>query len=168
MTYPNQPAPNVQRTPQSPQQAPANGQGQAVVNQFAYFQTVRKVWKCQNGDCEEKTVKCINGNCDSLENRFKAENYQPEIPQLDPIPFPSNFNFASFFSANHFPKIEFPPLPQFDNTGEVELVLNNKDHQYYFSNARYVNTKCLNGVCEIKTKSCKNGKCEESSKFQKL
>lgn len=137
-------------------------------NQFAAFQTVRKVWRCVNGECEEKTINCRNGNCDSLQNRFKADDYQPELPKLDPIPFPANFNFDAIFNSNVFPKIEFAPLPQFDNTGEVDLVLNNNDQRYYFANARYVNSKCYNGVCEIKTKTCKDGKCQETVKTQKL
>lgn len=149
-------------------QLTGNNQGQAVQNQFAFFQTVRKQWKCRNNECEEKTINCKNGNCDSLENRFKAENYQPELPKLDPIPFPNDFNFAAFFNSNNLPGFDLPAQPQFDNTGEVDLVLNNNNQQYYFTNARYTNSKCINGVCEIITKTCKNGQCSESKATQKL
>lgn len=147
---------------------PQTNQGQAFQNQFSSFQTIRKLWRCVNDECEEKTINCKNGNCDSLQNRFKADDYQPELPKLDPIPFPVNFNFDAIFNANNFPKIEFPQLPQFDNTGEVDLVLNNNDQRYYFANAKYVKSKCFNGVCEIRTKTCKDGKCQETVKTQKL
>lgn len=100
--------------------------------------------------------------CDTLQNRFQAENYQPELPVLDPIPFPSTFNFAAFFPTNQLPVFQFPAGPQFDSAGEVDLVLDSNKAQYYFTNAKIVNSKCYNGVCEVKTKTCTNGSCAES------
>lgn len=142
--------------------------GQSDNSQWAYLQSIKKVWQCQNGHCEEKTVKCRNQVCDSIQNRFQADNYQPDLPALDPIPFPTNFNFAALFAGNQLPQFQFPVGPQFDSAGEVDLVLDSNKSQYYFTNAKIVNSKCYNGVCEVKTKTCTNGKCAESIATKKV
>lgn len=145
-------------------------QGELVTTQWAYLQSIRKEWKCRDGHCEEEVVKCKNGACDSFKNQFRADNYQPELPQLEPIaiPIPPNLSssIASLLTQN--PKNEIPPSSQFDNTGSVDLVVDTNNAQFYFSNAKFVNSKCLNGVCEIKTTTCTNGKCEESILTKKL
>lgn len=144
--------------------------GELNSNQWAYLQSIKKVWQCQNGKCEEKIVKCKNQVCDSVQNRFQAENYQPDLPALDPIPFPTTFDFSSLFTGNQLPQFQFafPTGPQFDSAGEVDLVLDSNKSQYYFSNAKFVNSKCFNGVCEIKTKTCTNGSCAESVATKKV
>lgn len=149
-----------------------NSGGVQQSTSYGYLQSVRKEWKCVNGNCQESTTKCKNGACDSIENRFKADNYQPEIPKLQPLPiqqFPfPQFDFTQLFNFPAFPKFEFPAPPTFDNQGLIDLVLDTKNFDYYYNNAKFVNSKCENNVCVVKTRTCNNGKCTEKTATQKL
>ncbi|KAL7033295.1 hypothetical protein ACKWTF_007531 [Chironomus riparius] len=129
---------------------------------FGFLQTVRKEWKCADGQCQEQTTKCKNGKCEYVENRFKSNNYQPEVPQLAPIPFPS-FNFAEFFNSFAFPKVDLESFFNFDNFGLMDSVVDTKNSDYYFTDAKIISSKCKNKECVISTKNCTNGKCNEVS-----
>lgn len=135
-----------------------NKQGVQHNVSYGYLQTVRKEWKCVDGKCQETVTKCKNGQCDSSENKFKADHYPPELPQIESIQFPE-FNFAEFFKS--FKKFDFPSPINFDNTGLVDMVLDTKNFDYYFTNAKFINSKCIDRVCEVKTRTCTNGKCNE-------
>jgi uncharacterized low-complexity protein len=144
---------------------PNNSQGQTGNFQWSYYQTIRKEWKCNNGECEEKTTKCTNSNtnCEALQNRFKADdNYQPEIPQLDlsrhQFPPPE---LAHFFTAatNEF---QANP-PAFENFGQVDIIQNAENSQFYYAEAKFFKKKCSNGVCTVTKTTCKNGKCNEET-----
>ena len=137
-------------------------QGNLSNASFGFLQTVRKEWKCANGQCQEQTTKCKNGKCESIENRFKVDNYQPEVPQLAPVPIPS-FNFAEFFNFPAFPKFDLESFFNFDNFGSMDSVIDTKNSDYYFTDAKIINSKCINKECVIKTKNCTNGKCNEVS-----
>jgi hypothetical protein len=132
---------------------------------FGFVQTVRKEWKCSNGRCQEVIKKCKNGKCESAVNNFQADNYKPDVPKIDPFPIPelnfSHLNFAELFK-NLF-TFDFPSPFNFDNSGSMDLVVDNKNSEYYFSNAKFVNSKCIDRTCEIKTKTCVNGKCDEAT-----
>ncbi|KAG5680277.1 hypothetical protein PVAND_009795 [Polypedilum vanderplanki] len=130
---------------------------------YGFIQTVRKEWKCANGRCTEHITKCKNGRCDSVDNSFKADNYQPDLPKIDPFPFPEiKFSelFADLFAS--FLKFDFPSPFNFDNFGIMDGVVDSKNSsEYYYTNAKFVNSKCANGICEVKTKTCVNDKCNE-------
>jgi hypothetical protein len=112
---------------------------------------VRKEWKCLDGQCEEHITKCKNKKCDSVNNRFKAEEFKPEI--LEPFNF--NFNFAEFFK-----------FPEF--SGLMDFMIDTKNIEYFFSNAKFINSKCDGDTCTTKTKTCRNDKCEEQTTTRKL
>lgn len=157
-TDPNIPAQNSQPDIKKDK----NTQGNLSNVSFGYLQTVRKEWKCANGQCQEQTTKCKNGKCESVENRFKADNYQPEVPQIAPITFPE-FNFKEFFNSFAFPKLNLESFFNFDNFGLMDSVIDTKNSDYYFTDAKIITSKCHNKECLINTKNCTNGKCNEVS-----
>lgn len=130
-----------------------------------FLTTIRRQWSCVNGSCEETVTKCTNNVCDSTNNRFKAESYQPEVPPIVTPPL----DFQSIGET-----FKFPPIPSinletpFDNSGLIELVTNNENFSYFWSNSKHVSRKCENKICSVTTKTCSNGKCEEKTEQTSL
>lgn len=149
----------------SPQREEASRSIASPGHSKQYLTTIRRLWSCKNGICEETVTKCTNNVCDSTKNHFKAEGYQPEVPQVvsPPIDFQ---NIAETF--------KFPPVPSinietpFDNSGLIDLVSNNENFSYYWSNSKHVSRRCENKNCIVTTKTCSNGKCEEKTEHESL
>lgn len=110
-------------------------------------------------NCEESTTKCKNEVCDTTKRQFKAENYQPQVPVVEQPPA-EIANLPEFQNLAQVPSIVIKP--PFDNSGLIDLVTNLNNFSFYWSNSKHVSKKCQNNVCTITTKTCTNGKCEES------
>lgn len=133
--------------------------GSSNVRSQEFLTTIRRQWSCVNGNCEETVIKCRNDVCDSTKNKFKAESYQPEIPEIVSTPF----DFQSVAETFKFPNIPSVNIEApFDNSGQIDLVAN-KNFAYYWSHSKQVNRKCENKICSVTTKTCNNGSCEEKT-----
>jgi hypothetical protein len=144
------------------QTRPENTHGSKSHAVVGYLQSIRKEWQCANGECSEVTTNCENGKCKSVQSKFHAENYQPEQPHIDESKLAS-INFEELFELLGFPKNFFSSSNNADSKGTMDLVFDKNTYKYYFSNAKYINTKCKNSVCVTTTRTCNNGQCDETN-----
>ena len=120
--------------------------------------TIRKEWSCVNSKCEETVVKCTDNVCKTEKSKFESENYEPEIPIVEP----SKIDIEKLPEIVKIPNIAKPDTENpFNQSGLIDLVTNFDNFSYYWSNSKHINKKCQNKVCTTTTKTCKNGKCDE-------
>ena len=99
---------------------------------------MRKQWKCVGNYCEESITKCKNGICDTTKNKFEAEKYQPEVPQVEL----TNLSEVSKLPA---PQLS---LPKGEESSYKHLTTVRKQWNCANKVCQETVTKCNNGICE--------------------
>jgi hypothetical protein len=126
--------------------------------------TLRRQWRCTDGNCEETITKCRNSLCETSLKYFKSLNYKPAPLKIEKPPIEITNQILNFTQFPETVQTLKPSAINDINTGLIDVVINSEKSISYWSNSKHVTKTCRNRICVVvtETQSCIDGKCVES------